>query len=122
MSMALILVAMVVSLGPLFNLTARVQRDLDHATRAAAVQVDLQELESGLIVFNENKVREAFLAHFDQHELVSAPELFLDLDAHFVTSKVWVRIRFRPLFYKGLTFERAWTSTVQIFFADPWQD
>lgn len=117
--MAFILVAMVVSLGPLFNLTTRVQRDLDHATRAAAVQIDLQELYGGQIVFDEFRVRDAFLSHFDQYELVGSPELCIDFDNSTVTSTVTVRIHFYPLFYgQGMEITRTWTSSVQVFFGE----
>lgn len=122
MAMACVLVSMVISLAPLYNMKAQIQRDLDHATRAAAVQIDLQMLSRGQIVFNEAAVEAAFDLHFNQYEVIER-QLDLDLINSVLTSTATVRIPFHPWFYgSAQDIDIPRTSSVQIFLMDGWQE
>jgi len=116
--MFFILITMVISIAPLYDMKAQIQRDLDHATRAAAVQIDMQELSLGQIVFNEASLIAAFDQHFAQYE-VRDRQLDLNTEKKILTSMVTVVILYKPWFFgteTELVIPR--TSSVQVFFPE----
>lgn len=109
---------MVISVAPLYNMKAQIQRDLDHATRAAAIQLDMQELSLGQIVFNEAALVAAFDHHFSQYE-VRDRQLDLDTEKKILTSTVTVVVLFKPWFLgqeRELIIPK--TSSIQVFIAE----
>jgi hypothetical protein len=97
---------------------ASVQRDLDNATRAAVMQIDMEKLRVGQVVWLEDEVEEMFNSKMQEYNLKSKV-LTLNPAKNSLHSEVNIVISFRPFFVgqaRELIMPRE--STVQLFWAD----
>lgn len=120
MGLVLLIAAGVVSYGPLLFVKADAQRDLDNATRAAIMQVDMDKLKVGKVEWFEDQVEAVFDQKMrEQGYNIQSKLLTLNSENTSLHSEVDIIINFHPFFFgpaRNLILSR--TSTVQLFWAD----
>lgn len=114
----MLIAAGVVSYGPLLFVKAEAQRDLDNATRAAVMQIDMDKLRVGQILWLEEEAEAVFDEKMQKYDIQSKT-LTLNPENNSLHSEVDIVISFRPFFVgqaRELIMPRE--STVQLFWAD----
>ncbi|WP_288925348.1 hypothetical protein [Aminobacterium colombiense] len=117
LGLVLLIAAGVVSYGPLLFVKAEAQRDLDNATRAAVMQIDMEKLRIGEVIWLEDEVEEMFDQKMREYSLQSKV-LTLNPANYSLHSEVSIIINFRPFFVgqpRELVMPRE--STAQLFWA-----